>query len=78
MRVISDISLSCFNFWAGAKQNAEKLLLEELDQLEYIFEDLFEGEVTDTQLNDILWFDFVWVCEALGLEYDEENDIILR
>ena len=78
MRVISDISLSRFEFWAGAKSNAEKLKIQELDQLEEIFEDIFEGGMTDTQINDILWFDFSWVCEAIGLEYDEEKDLIIR
>lgn len=78
MRVISEISLVNFEFWAGAKQNAEMLDYNELEQLEYILEDIYSEGMTDTLINDLFWFDFGIICEWLGYEYDEENDKIIR
>ena len=34
-------------------------------------EDLFEGVPTDTQINDLFWFDFDLICEWLNIS-DED------
>lgn len=78
MRVYSEMRLTSFQFWAGAKENASRLYYEELEQLDYILEDIYEGEVEDVTINDLMWFDFAWICEVLGLTYDEDKDEILR
>ena len=77
MRVYSEMSLTSFEFWGGAKDRAKMLTYEELEQVEYVLEDIFE-EIEDTTINDLFWFDFGWVCESIGLQYDVENDIIIR
>ena len=77
MRVISEMSLTSFQFWAGAKTNAEMLTYEELEQVGYVLEDIYE-EIEDVTINDIFWFDFSWVCESIGIKYNEEEDIIIR
>ena len=33
---------------------------------------------TDTEINDLFWFDFATVCEAIGLKYDADKDEIIR
>ena len=78
MKVISEINLTSFEFWGGGLLNAQMLTYSEIESLEYIFEDIYSEGMTDTLINDIMWFDFGWVCDALGLEYDEENDIVIR
>ena len=77
MRVISEMSLTSFQFWAGAKANAEMLTYEELEQIGEVIEELYE-EIEDVTINDIFWFDFSWVCESIGIKYNEEEDIIIR
>lgn len=77
MRVYSEMSLTSFEFWAGGKVNAEMLTYEELEQVGYVLEDIYE-EIEDTTINDLFWFDFSWVCESIGLQYDVENDVIIR
>jgi hypothetical protein len=77
MRVISEMSLTNFEFWAGAKANAEMLTYEELEQIGEVIEELYE-EIEDVTINDIFWFDFAWCCECVGIKYDEEEDIIIR
>ena len=78
MRVICDMSLTSFEFWGGGKLNADMLRYDELEQLEYILEDIYSDGINDTMINDIMWFDFGVVCEWLGLVYDEEKDMIIR
>ena len=78
MKVFSEISLSSFEFWGGAKLNADMLSVEELEQLDYMLEDCYSEGVSETLVNDIMWFEFEWVCEMLGYEYDVENDVIIR
>ena len=78
MKVFSEISLSSFEFWGGAKLNADMLSVEELEQLDCMLEDCYSEGVSETMVNDIMWFEFEWVCEMLGYEYDVENDVIIR
>ena len=46
MKVISEISLTSFEFWGGAKANAERLTYEELKEigkvLQYIYDEIEE------------------------------------
>ena len=44
--------------------------LEELDNL--ITECYPEG-LTETELNDILWFDSEWILSSLGIEVDNDE-----
>lgn len=72
MKIICEESLVSFKFWNGAKDNAAKFSYEELENLEYMLEDLYGDEgITDTQLNDIMWFEPEWLCECLGIDYEE-------
>ena len=76
MQYIVEESLSNFKFWSGAVHNAEKLTNEELDRVEHYFVDLFGEEhiPTDTEINDMFWFEFDTVCECLGLDPDEVEE----
>lgn len=76
MKIFCEKSLTSFEFWSGAKCRAEQLTYEELEQLEYILEDIYPEGVDDTFINDLLWFDFAAVCEWLELKLDENEDII--
>ena len=70
MRIVTEESLRNFQFWSGAKNFAEKLTCEELDTIESILED--DGsDYTETQINDLFWFDSDVVCEWIGVDYDE-------
>lgn len=68
MKVYSEINLRDFEFWSGAKSNAETLTDEQLDMVESILEDAFPDGMDETQINDIFWFDFDTIREWLGIE----------
>lgn len=78
MKIYTEQSLINFQFWCGAKDNAAMLTYEELEQLDYIFEDLFPEGAEDTQINDAFWFDFEWVVECLGYRLDSDKWEIIR
>ena len=73
MKITSEMSLKNFKAWSGAKDTLNKLIeLDKCDELEFILDDLYPDGLTDTQLNDILWFDDEWIFETLGIETEEE------
>ena len=73
MKITSEMSLKNFKAWSGAKDTLNKLIeLDKCDELEFILDDLYPDGLTDTQLNDILWFDDEWIYETLGIETEEE------
>jgi hypothetical protein len=78
MKVFCEINLTNFQFWAGAKDNAAMLEYDELEQLEYMLEDIYPEGIEETTINDLMWFDFESVCEWLGLELDVDNWEIKR
>lgn len=67
MKIVSEMELRNFQFWSGAKDTAAELTVEQLDQVEAIFEDLYPDGMTDTQINDIFWFERQTIHEWLGI-----------
>lgn len=67
MKIVSEMSLKDFQFWSGAKDTAAELTVEQLDQVETILEDLYPDGMTDTQINDIFWFERQTIHEWLGI-----------
>tara|TARA_R100000781_G_scaffold66689_1_gene42131 strand:+ start:682 stop:900 length:219 start_codon:yes stop_codon:yes gene_type:complete len=70
MKIINDnLSLRNFDAWSGAK-GTKQLILDnnKEDDFEFMMEDLYPDGMTDTQLNDILWFEEDWICETLGID----------
>lgn len=67
MKIILDISLKDFDFWSSARDCADKLTDEQFDQVEAVLEDMYPNGMTDTQLNDIFWFDSDSVYEWAGV-----------
>lgn len=69
MKYTVDKDLRNFDFWSGAVANAKELTTEELDQLDGILPDYFGDEITDTDINDMFWFEFETIVHALGYAY---------
>ena len=69
MKITSEMSLKNFKAWSGGKVTLNKLIeLDKCDELEFILDDLYPDGLTETQLNDILWFEDEWIYETLGIE----------
>lgn len=72
MVVTNEITLRDFEPWAGAVSRYETLTASQLDQLTFILEDLYPDGCTETQINDVLWFEEEWIAECLGFHSWEE------
>ena len=67
MKIIKEIDgLTDFEPWSGAVSTYETLTYEQLKQLDSILEECYPEGITDTQVNDLLWFDADWIAEMLG------------
>ena len=74
MKIVSETSISNFEFWSDAKSNAEKLSLSQFEQIEFILEDLYPDGIDETHLNDLFWFEFDTIKEWLGISDEEEEN----
>lgn len=78
MKTYREISLSSFEYWSGAKANASMLTTEELDYLDDVLCDMYPDGMDETMVNDLLWFEFGFCCELIGLRYDCDEDKVIR
>jgi hypothetical protein len=76
MRVYNDnLTLSNFDAWSGAKDTKETIIQAGKERdFEYLIEELYPDGITDTQLNDLLWFDSEWIFESLGIDEESEEE----
>ena len=74
MRIYSDDGLRNFDFWAGARTNAEELTYDQLNDLEAILEDMYPDGMSAVELNDLMWFEFDTIKEWLGIEDEDEDE----
>lgn len=62
-----------FDAWSGAVDTKETIINAGKDKdFDYLIEELYPDGLTDTELNDLLWFEEDWIFEMLGIEIDEE------
>ena len=75
MKVVNEISIADFNAWSGAIKTKETIVENcKVDDFDNMIEDLYPDGLTDTQLNDLLWFDSEWIFETLGICEEEEEE----
>lgn len=68
MKIHSEITLENFEAWSGAKDTQARIIEEgKAKQFDALIEELYPEGLTETQLNDILWFDDEWIYETLGI-----------
>ena len=75
MRIYSETSLENFEAWSGAVDTLDRVReAGKCDELESILEDLYPDGMSETELNDLLWFEPETVYEWLGIEEEEEEE----
>ena len=68
MKIYREISLTDFDFWAGAKYTAQMLTREQFATIEEMLEEISPDGMDETALNDFFWFDQDTIAEWLGFE----------
>lgn len=74
MIIISEKELRNFEFWSGAAENAKELSNEQLDELEYILTNMYPDGIDETELNDLMWFDFDRIKDWLDISDEEDEE----
>ena len=70
MNYTKELNLVTFEFWGGAKEN--KFTCNELEQLNYILDDLYHAKApTETDINDLFWLEEEMICNWLGINFNE-------
>lgn len=68
LTIKSECSLDDFKPWSGAISTYERIEREgKLDRLEAELDAIYDGEMTDTALNDLLWFEPDEVYKMCGM-----------
>lgn len=68
MKITSHTTLRTFKAWSGAEDTLEVVIREnKTEELENLIEELYPDGLTETELNDILWFEDEWIFEQLGI-----------
>ena len=64
-------TLRDFDAWSGAI-DTKKTILEHHKSTEFddLMDELYPDGLSETQLNDILWFEEDWIYENLGIEVE--------
>ena len=73
MTITYELDLNRFEAWSGAKETLERIQREgKCAELENILEELYPDGMTETELNDLLWFEPETVYEWLGIRSEEQ------
>ena len=71
MRVVQEIdSAHDFQFWSGAKDTYKRIAeIGMEDELWQLIEVTFDGEATDTEINDFVWFEDKAIADYFGFDF---------
>ena len=73
MNITYELDLNRFEAWSGAKETLERIQCEgKCGLLEQILEDIYPDGMTETELNDLLWFESESVYEWLGIRSEAQ------
>lgn len=71
MKITTETDIRNFEFWSGAKDRVKDIRYDDWDSIEAAVEEMFPDGCTDTELNDLFWFDFNLIAQACGYENEE-------
>ena len=73
MTIIYELDLNSFKAWSGAVDTLDRIQREgKCVELESILEDIYPDGMTETELNDLLWFEADTVFEWLGMRSETQ------
>ena len=65
IKITEEIDLINFKAWSGGKDTLDDLSSSDIEKLQDVIESAYPDGMTDTQLNDLLWFERDWIAEVL-------------
>lgn len=75
MKIYSEMSIADFKAWSGAVDTQKRIIAENMEnEFDCMIEEMYPDGLTDTELNDILWFEEEWIYESLGISEEEDDE----
>jgi hypothetical protein len=74
MKTFNETNLVNFKAWSGAVETKERIINEgKAKDFDSLIDELYPDGLSETHLNDLLWFEEDWIFEQLGIENEEEE-----
>lgn len=68
-------TLRDFKAWSGAVETQDRILNEgKEEEFDSLIEELYPDGLSETQLNDLLWFEEEFLFENLGIKDEDESE----
>jgi hypothetical protein len=75
MRTYNETNLVNFDAWSGAVDTKNRIIEEgKQDDFDFLIEELYPEGLSETHLNDLLWFEEDWIFDQLGITEEEEEE----
>jgi hypothetical protein len=75
MKTFNENTRLCdFDAWQGGEDTKNTILENNKGEVfDFLIEELYPDGLSETQLNDILWFEPDWCFEMLGIKEDDDE-----
>lgn len=68
----NNTTLNNFNAWSGAVDTKQTILdNHKSDEFDQLIEELYPDGLSETKLNDILWFEEKWIFKHLDIDIED-------
>jgi hypothetical protein len=75
IKIYSELDLERFNAWGGAQNTLETIIDNKLvNAVESLLCECYPDGMSDSELNDLLWFESDWIFESIGFSDDDDDD----
>ncbi|MBS3739693.1 MAG: hypothetical protein KGY51_11985, partial [Psychroflexus sp.] len=74
MKTFKETDLENFKAWSGAVDTQKAIIRAgkaKVDEFDAMIEELYPDGLSETALNDLLWFEDEWLFETLGISEDD-------
>lgn len=72
MKIFSETKLVDFQAWSGAIDTKNTIIdHDKASEFDDLIEEVYPDGLSETELNDILWFGDEWVFDTLGIKIEE-------
>lgn len=73
MRISYELDFASFEPWSGAVDTHRKIIeAEKAELFESMLEDCYPDGMSETELNDLLWFEPEWCLQLVGIRTESE------
>lgn len=69
MKTYNETSLENFEAWSGAVDTKNGIIeAGKVDEFDQLIDELYPDGLSETHLNDLLWFETDWLYQTLGID----------